>query len=157
MPCFILHILFSNVILLYFRIGHTNIKGVDEFGKSVNQVDYLCKWVGLPYAEASWEDGPLISKIGFQEKIDSYLKRERCDKVPGKNERFPKQKPKFIHLKKQPAFLCKGTEMELRDYQLGGLNFLTHSWSRVIYLFFKYYIRFSKLLGLDQFSSSTRI
>jgi chromodomain-helicase-DNA-binding protein 1 len=92
----------------------------------------------LPYSEASWEDGPLVSKIGYQDKIDSYLKRERCEKVPGKNERFPKQKPKFIPLKKQPAFLSKGTGMELRDYQLGGLNFLTHSWSRVVYLIFMY-------------------
>lgn len=128
--------------------GHTNTKGVDEFGKAVNQVDYLCKWAGLPYSEASWEDGPLISKIGYQDKIDSYLKRERCDKVPGRNERFPKQKPKFIPLKKQPAFLSKGTGLMLRDYQLGGLNFLTHSWSRVMYLIFTIITSYSHYLLL---------
>lgn len=110
------------------------MKAVDELGKPDHHVDYLCKWQGLPYSEASWEDGPLISKIGYQGEIDSYLKRERCDKVPGKSERFPKQKPKFVPLKRQPSFLAKGTGMQLRDYQLGGLNFLTHSWSKVLLL-----------------------
>lgn len=40
-----------------------------------------------------------------------------------------KQRPRFVALKKQPSFI--GDEnLQLRDYQLDGLNWLAHSWCR---------------------------
>lgn len=40
-----------------------------------------------------------------------------------------KQRPRFVALKKQPAYLG-GENLELRDYQLEGLNWLAHSWCK---------------------------
>lgn len=40
-----------------------------------------------------------------------------------------KQRPRFVALKKQPSYI--GSEnLELRDYQLEGLNWLAHSWCK---------------------------
>ncbi|ETE65957.1 Chromodomain-helicase-DNA-binding protein 2, partial [Ophiophagus hannah] len=67
-----------------------------------NEPEYLCKWMGLPYAECSWEDEALISK---------------------------KFQPRFVALKNQPSYIG-GENLELRDYQLEGLNWLAHSWCK---------------------------
>lgn len=41
-------------------------------------------------------------------------------------------------LKKQPSYI--GDEnLELRDYQLDGLNWLAHSWCRYLNLFLKFF------------------
>lgn len=40
-----------------------------------------------------------------------------------------KQRPRFVALKKQPSYLG-GENLELRDYQLEGLNWLAHSWCK---------------------------
>lgn len=42
-----------------------------------------------------------------------------------------KQRPRFLPLKKQPTYI--GNEnLELRDYQLDGVNWLGHSWCRYV-------------------------
>jgi len=43
-----------------------------------------------------------------------------------------KVRPKFTELKAQPEYLGGEDEMELRDYQLEGLNWLLHSWCRCV-------------------------
>lgn len=108
--------------------AHTMVKNLDEKGNTVNQVDYLCKWQGLPYGESTWEDGGLISRF-HQQKIDSYLNRQRSEKIPIRSAKVHRQRPKFVPIKKQPAFLG-GVELKLRDYQLDGLNWLVNSWCR---------------------------
>ena len=40
-----------------------------------------------------------------------------------------KQRPRFVALKNQPTYIGSET-LELRDYQLDGLNWLAHSWCR---------------------------
>lgn len=40
-----------------------------------------------------------------------------------------KQRPRFVPLKKQPSFIGDDN-LQLRDYQLDGLNWLAHSWCR---------------------------
>lgn len=40
-----------------------------------------------------------------------------------------KQRPRFVALKKQPSFIGDDN-LQLRDYQLDGLNWLAHSWCR---------------------------
>ena len=43
-----------------------------------------------------------------------------------------KQRPRFVALKKQPSYI--GSEnLELRDYQLEGLNWLAHSWCKEVH------------------------
>uniref|UniRef100_A0A673G9W7 Chromodomain-helicase-DNA-binding protein 2-like n=1 Tax=Sinocyclocheilus rhinocerous TaxID=307959 RepID=A0A673G9W7_9TELE len=93
-----------------------------------SEPEYLCKWMGLPYAECTWEDGALIGKK-FQACIDSFQNRNACKTVPSKDCKVLKQRPRFVALKKQPSYI--GDEiLQLRDYQLDGVNWLAHSWCR---------------------------
>ncbi|KAK5928070.1 hypothetical protein CgunFtcFv8_013162 [Champsocephalus gunnari] len=95
---------------------------------SSDEPEYLCKWMGLPYSECSWEDGALVGKK-FQHCIDSFLSRNSSKTVPSKDCKVLKQRPRFSALKKQPSYI--GDEiLQLRDYQLDGLNWLAHSWCR---------------------------
>ncbi|KAG7523444.1 chromodomain-helicase-DNA-binding protein 2 isoform X1 [Solea senegalensis] len=95
---------------------------------SSNEPEYLCKWMGLPYSECSWEDGALVRKK-FQHCIDSFMNRNSSKTVPSKECKVLKQRPRFVALKKQPSYI--GDEhLQLRDYQLDGLNWLAHSWCR---------------------------
>jgi hypothetical protein len=41
---------------------------------------YLCKWVGLPYADCTWETAESLSE--FQNKIDQFLDREASQYLP---------------------------------------------------------------------------
>ena len=104
------------------------VKNFDEKGDIVSQVDYLCKWQGLPYGESTWEDGGLISRF-HQKKVDAYLNRQRSEKIPPKSAKVNRQRPKFVPIKRQPSFLGS-VEHILRDYQLDGLNWLVNSWCR---------------------------
>lgn len=49
-----------------------------------NEPEYLCKWMGLPYAECTWEDGALIGKK-FQSCIDSFNNRNVSKTIPSKD------------------------------------------------------------------------
>ncbi|XP_062277598.1 chromodomain-helicase-DNA-binding protein 2 isoform X2 [Scomber scombrus] len=95
---------------------------------SSNEPEYLCKWMGLPYSECSWEDGALVSKK-FQHCIDHFTNRNSSKTVPSKDCKVLKQRPRFVPLKKQPSYIGDET-LQLRDYQLDGLNWLAHSWCR---------------------------
>lgn len=46
-----------------------------------NEPEYLCKWMGLPYSECSWEDEALIGKK-FQSCIDSFHSRNNSKTIP---------------------------------------------------------------------------
>ncbi|XP_032906021.1 chromodomain-helicase-DNA-binding protein 2 isoform X4 [Amblyraja radiata] len=92
------------------------------------QPDYLCKWMGLPYIDCSWEDGALISR-NFQACIDAFHNRHSSKTIPSKDCKVLKQRPRFVALKTQPSYI--GSEgLELRDYQLEGVNWLAHSWCK---------------------------
>ncbi|KAM8972310.1 chromodomain-helicase-DNA-binding protein 2 [Pelodytes ibericus] len=95
---------------------------------SSNEPEYLCKWMGLPYADCSWEDGALIGKK-FQHCIDSFNSRNNSKTTPAKDYKVLRQRPRFVTLKKQPTHIG-GEGLELRDYQLEGLNWLAHSWCK---------------------------
>uniref|UniRef100_A0A8C8SP28 DNA helicase n=1 Tax=Pelusios castaneus TaxID=367368 RepID=A0A8C8SP28_9SAUR len=95
---------------------------------SSNEPEYLCKWMGLPYADCSWEDEALISKK-FQHCIDSFSNRNNSKTIPTRDCKVLKQRPRFVALKKQPSYIG-GENLELRDYQLEGLNWLAHSWCK---------------------------
>ncbi|XP_054880826.1 chromodomain-helicase-DNA-binding protein 1 [Poeciliopsis prolifica] len=103
-------------------IGHSNQKSAAGYP------DYLCKWQGLPYSECSWEDGALIAKK-FQKCIDDYMGRNQSKTIPSRDLKLMKQRPRFVPMKKQPVYIG-GDGLELRDYQLDGLNWMAHSWSK---------------------------
>ncbi|XP_040270140.1 chromodomain-helicase-DNA-binding protein 2 isoform X7 [Bufo bufo] len=108
--------------------GHSEFPVNTRRNSSSNEPEYLCKWMGLPYAESSWEDGALVGKK-FQHCIDSFNSRNNSKNTPVKDCKVLRQRPRFVTLKKQPSYL--GSEvLELRDYQLEGLNWLAHSWCK---------------------------
>ncbi|XP_062486035.1 chromodomain-helicase-DNA-binding protein 1 isoform X1 [Pezoporus occidentalis] len=104
-------------------IAHSNQKSAAGYP------DYYCKWQGLPYSECSWEDGALIAKK-FQARIDEYFSRNQSKTTPFKDCKVLKQRPRFVALKKQPSYIGGHESLELRDYQLNGLNWLAHSWCK---------------------------
>uniref|UniRef100_A0A8C3EWD5 Chromodomain helicase DNA binding protein 1 n=1 Tax=Corvus moneduloides TaxID=1196302 RepID=A0A8C3EWD5_CORMO len=104
-------------------IAHSNQKSAAGYP------DYYCKWQGLPYSECSWEDGALIAKK-FQARIDEYFSRNQSKTTPFKDCKVLKQRPRFVALKKQPLYIGGHETLELRDYQLNGLNWLAHSWCK---------------------------
>ncbi|KAK4482440.1 hypothetical protein RD792_009597 [Penstemon davidsonii] len=87
--------------------------------------EYLVKWQGLSYAEATWEKDIDISFA--QDAIDEYKAREGAAMVQGKTVDFQRKRIKgsLRKLDEQPQWLKGGN---LRDYQLEGLNFLVNSW-----------------------------
>ncbi|CAN6691706.1 unnamed protein product [Malus baccata var. baccata] len=87
--------------------------------------EYLVKWQGLSYAEATWEKDV---DIGFaQDAIDEFKAREAAMAVQGKMVDLQRKRSKgsLRKLEEQPEWLKGG---KLRDYQLEGLNFLVNSW-----------------------------
>ncbi|KAJ7965012.1 chromatin remodeling 5 [Quillaja saponaria] len=87
--------------------------------------EYLVKWQGLSYAEATWEKD--IDIAFAQLAIDEYKAREAEIAVQGKTVDLQRKKSKasLRKLDEQPEWLKGG---KLRDYQLEGLNFLVNSW-----------------------------
>ena len=59
------------------------------------QQEYLCKWRGLPYSEATWEETSSLIDTSFQSKIDAYLERNNSDCIPGKNVKVLRTRPRF--------------------------------------------------------------
>ncbi|XP_077251792.1 protein CHROMATIN REMODELING 5-like isoform X2 [Tasmannia lanceolata] len=87
--------------------------------------EYLVKWQGLSYAEATWEKDIYIAFA--QDAIDEYEARETAMSVQGKMVDLQRKKSKasLRKLDEQPQWLKVG---KLRDYQIEGLNFLVNSW-----------------------------
>uniref|UniRef100_A0A8C0TV49 Chromodomain helicase DNA binding protein 2 n=1 Tax=Canis lupus familiaris TaxID=9615 RepID=A0A8C0TV49_CANLF len=109
-------------------LGQTDFPAHSRKPAPSNEPEYLCKWMGLPYSECSWEDEALIGKK-FQSCIDSFHSRNNSKTIPTRECKALKQRPRFVALKKQPTYLG-GENLELRDYQLEGLNWLAHSWCK---------------------------
>ncbi|XP_056146515.1 chromodomain-helicase-DNA-binding protein 1 isoform X2 [Lampris incognitus] len=103
-------------------IGHSNQKSAAGYP------DYLCKWLGLPYSECSWEDGALIARK-FQRCIDDYVSRNQSKTIPSRDCKVLKQRPRFVPMKKPPSY-AGGDGLELRDYQMDSLNWMAHSWCK---------------------------
>lgn len=94
-------------------------------GTSDSVSEYLVKWRGLSYAEATWEREV---DIAFAEDVISeYKVREATMNIQGKlvDSQRKKSKASLRKLDEQPEWLKGG---KLRDYQLEGLNFLVNSW-----------------------------
>lgn len=87
--------------------------------------EYLVKWQGLSYAEATWEKDVDIAFA--QDAIDDFKARDAAMAEQGKmvDHQRKKIKGSLRKLEEQPEWLRGG---KLRDYQLEGLNFLVNSW-----------------------------
>ncbi|VDK84847.1 unnamed protein product [Litomosoides sigmodontis] len=93
--------------------------------------EYFVKWCGLPYSECTWEEEHLITRQS-QDKIDAYYDRRDNGKIPNKHCPALRRRPKFEKLSSIPDFLQRkdDPEHELRDYQLEGINWMLHAWTK---------------------------
>lgn len=107
-------------------IAHSNQKMANE---NNGYPDYYVKWQGLPYSESTWEDGELLSRR-FQPIIDEYQARNKSQRTPSKLTKVLKYRPKFQPFKDQPSCIGGTDTLPLRDYQLHGVNWLMHAWSK---------------------------
>ncbi|KAJ9664235.1 ATP-dependent DNA helicase Hrp3 [Neophaeococcomyces mojaviensis] len=88
--------------------------------------EYLVKWKGLFYNDATWEAASLVSDIA-QDKIDRYINRQTESFRSDQTEQNPATRSKFTRVVEQPDYIQGG---KLRDFQLVGLSFLAFNWSR---------------------------
>jgi chromodomain-helicase-DNA-binding protein 1 len=97
---------------------------------AVKKDSYLVKWNSLGYDQCTWESSLVLAN--HMQMIDEFLNRESSQKVPGKGKfpTFTGQRQPFKKLESQPAFLSHTPGLELRDYQLEGLNWLSFSWTK---------------------------
>ena len=112
-------------------IAHQVSREKNQFGEKM--MEYYVKWSCLPYSECTWEDEGLI-KQKYWKHIEKYYDRINSKNLPNKVNpgMFTKKRPKFQKLEKMPDFLRPrdNPELELRDYQLEGLNWLLSAWCR---------------------------
>lgn len=104
--------------------------GADKV-KIVSVPQYLCKWNGLPYSEATWESSDDLQRINVVPFVEEYKKREQLAVVPkfdAEIQRRVFQRSEYAPYTGQPPYLTHaGT---LRDYQVTGLNWMVFNWRR---------------------------
>mmetsp|Transcript_20097 Transcript_20097/g.31905 ORF Transcript_20097/g.31905 Transcript_20097/m.31905 type:complete len:837 (-) Transcript_20097:1991-4501(-) len=106
----------------YMRVSRIVSERNDEDGTK-----YLVLWKNLPYVDCTWEPQQDICKE-FQREIDMFIDRE--DRLKRKPKAWPANKARpFKEMKSQPSWLSP-LNLQLRDYQLQGLNWLMYSWSK---------------------------
>lgn len=96
-------------------------------------VQFLCKWQGLPYSEATWESAEDVARIGANDLVEAFRQRDATSLEPRRGvdaARRAFSASGHRAFEKQPDYL-KG-EGTLRDYQLEGLNWMAYSWARGI-------------------------
>ncbi|RMZ88561.1 hypothetical protein DV736_g4214, partial [Chaetothyriales sp. CBS 134916] len=86
--------------------------------------EYLVKWKGLYYDQATWEPSSVVSEIG-QSEIDRYINRLHENFRSDATQAKPGTRSKYEPVREQPSFIQNGT---LRDFQMTGLNFLAYNW-----------------------------
>ncbi|KAL6927029.1 hypothetical protein ACO0SA_004116 [Hanseniaspora valbyensis] len=101
----------------------------EETGK----LEYLIKWRRLPYDECTFEDSSMIAKLTPRE-VSLYQARTKSSIVPKNSTKYPREeRPKFEKLLEQPKYIG-GKEnplnLQLRDFQLTGLNWMAFLWSK---------------------------
>ncbi|KAJ8926869.1 hypothetical protein NQ314_020720 [Rhamnusium bicolor] len=103
---------------------------IAKYSKPDGGTDYFIKWESLPYADSTWEDSVLIQKK-WPHKIKEFEERESSTKTPTKHCKVLKYRPKFHEVKTQPDYMTgRDNALVLRDYQINGLNWMIHSWTK---------------------------
>ncbi|KAG8683379.1 hypothetical protein FRC09_016115, partial [Ceratobasidium sp. 395] len=94
--------------------------------------DYFIKWKGgLTYEHCTWENHTDIVRIA-QAEIEAFEEREASGLFPYRSQPYPKERrPKPVVFREDPDYIkCLG--VELKDFQLTGLNWLAYIWSNGI-------------------------
>jgi chromodomain-helicase-DNA-binding protein 1 len=106
---------------------YTKVERVVAIRDGDENTEYFIKWKGLTYDECTWESASEIS-ASFQEKIDQFLDRSTRSWLSNQQESSPKTRTKLPRkIETQPDYIKGG---QLRQFQLKGLNFLCHNWTK---------------------------
>ncbi|KAL5969271.1 Chromodomain-helicase-DNA-binding protein 1 [Taenia solium] len=98
--------------------------------KKKGTVDYLCKWRRLDYRFCTWECGQVIDFL-FPEAVEAYHRRCNSTTLPNSRHVALTDRPRFARILEQPSYIGGGSpDLQLRDYQLKGLNWIAHAWTR---------------------------
>lgn len=89
-------------------------------------IEYFVKWKSLFYDACTWETAYLVSDIA-QTEIDRFLDRSAKLPVSDKNEQNINTRSPYKAFRTQPSYIKGG---ELREFQIHGLNFLSHHWCK---------------------------
>eukprot|EP01052_Picozoa_sp_SAG31_P018145 SAG31_NODE_1272_length_9064_cov_5.201004_7_plen_595_part_00 len=115
--------------------GHMQVQRIVAQRQAVRpgagDIEYLTKWEGLTYDEATWEGVDDI-KVLWQSKIDDYNSRRRIMREQNQKRETgfaSRIRGRFQRYDVQPEWLQGG---KLRGYQLTGINWLYHQWCRNI-------------------------
>ncbi|KAF2722676.1 SNF2 family DNA-dependent chromodomain-containing ATPase [Polychaeton citri CBS 116435] len=88
--------------------------------------EYFVKWKSLYYDSCTWETAELVSELA-QAEVDRFL--DRSAKLPVSNQqeaRLATRSP-YKPFREQPSYIKGG---QLREFQIHGVNFLTHHWCK---------------------------
>jgi hypothetical protein len=111
--------------------SHLKVERIINYKESISEETgeilpfYFCKWLGLPYADCTWESVEDLKN--FQHLIDEYLDRTNSRRLPNFMCPVLRRRPFAREITKQPSFIGSA-KLLLRDYQLLGLNFLHTAW-----------------------------
>lgn len=119
-----------------FDCIHKNFKTLEEFENSDDQikVKYYVKWRSLPYNEATWEDYHSIKT--YSKEIALFWSLQIPPSVINSSNSRPSLQS-YKKLNVSPAFGISSNPflkqenfdgLQLRDYQLEGLNWLLWNW-----------------------------
>ncbi|KAH9317322.1 hypothetical protein KI387_019091, partial [Taxus chinensis] len=96
------------------EIGMANLSGSEKNGK----YEFLVKWMGLDYSDATWEDSCNEELLGSAAKLV-----ERHQKAIERVE-IDRGHPVSVSIKEQPSYLKGGI---LHDYQLQGMKWILNN------------------------------
>ncbi|XP_078487600.1 chromodomain-helicase-DNA-binding protein 1 [Ciona intestinalis] len=114
----------NNVLQNYLKVERVIARSAKK--NQQETWDYQVKWCGLPYSECTWEEESLIKE--FQDEINAFEMRQDNPCVPKRDCKVLRQRPRFVPMSRQPDWF-QG-KLQLRDYQLQGVNWLAHSWCK---------------------------
>lgn len=95
---------------------------------SEDHVQYLVKWRGQPYSECTWEKWEDL-KNNFFSEVQRFWDLQRPPPLSSFNPPHPAVH-EYVKLSESPNFGANSSEsgLQLRDYQLEGVNWLLWNW-----------------------------
>ena len=123
----------SNVMVSHYLKRHPNFPEPPFYDPQFDEIDYIIgkkddkyivKWKGLDYDNITLEAEERINKIS-PEALKNYVKD---NKLPGLEERFLPPRPEPSEWKALKDYKKSKKGLQLKPYQLEGLNFLVNSW-----------------------------
>ncbi|KZO98784.1 hypothetical protein CALVIDRAFT_548825 [Calocera viscosa TUFC12733] len=95
-----------------------------------DEVEYFCKWKGLQYHDCTWETKSNLEALPDGPKaVEQYIALVNSPYSPQSSQHYAGARPRYNPMKEDPSYI-KETGGELKPFQLHGLNWLQHLWSK---------------------------